>query len=143
MGAFARIAMTPSEAFAAIALVAVACDGALDKDEAHALRTQLEARSPFRSATEADMGNLFDGLLTRLRQEGWRALISEAIPTLSAQQQETALAMAAQLVNCDRVVQPLELEFLTSLAEQMTIPAERSAVILDVIAVLNRDSLAG
>jgi len=135
-------AMTPSEAFAAIALVAVACDGALDKDEAHALRTQLEARSPFRTASAASMGSLFDGLLTRLRQEGWQALASEAIPTLNVQQQETALAMAAQLVHCDRVVQSVELEFLNRLAQQMTIPSERSAVILDVIAVLNRDSLA-
>jgi hypothetical protein len=39
--------MTESEAFAAIALATVACDGVLGKDEAHALRRQLEYRTPY------------------------------------------------------------------------------------------------
>ena len=48
--------MNSAEAFAAIALAAVACDGSLGRDEAHALRTQLEYRSWYSSSTEADMG---------------------------------------------------------------------------------------
>lgn len=135
--------MTPSEAFATVALAAVACDGSLNKEEAHALRAQLAGRTPFRTASEASMGTLFDGLLSRLRQQGWRELLREAIPLLNAPQQETALAMAAQLVHCDRIVEPEERELLRDLAALMTLPPERSAVILDVIGVLNRDSLAG
>ena len=106
--------MTPSEAFAAIALAAVACDGSLDRDEAHALRAQLEARTPYRDRTEAAIGALFDGLLSELRAHGWEQLLTRAIPSLTAEQQETALAMAAQLVHCDRVVQPVEAELLLS-----------------------------
>ena len=37
--------MTSAEAFAAVALAAVACDGSLGRDEVHALRRQLEYRS--------------------------------------------------------------------------------------------------
>jgi hypothetical protein len=134
--------MTPSEAFAAIALAAVACDGSLDRDEAHALRAQLEARTPYRDRTEAAMGALFDGLLSELRAHGWEQLLTRAIPSLTAEQQETALAMAAQLVHCDRVVQPVEAELLRCMAAQLVIPPERSAQILEVISLLHRDSLA-
>lgn len=134
--------MTPREAFAAIALVAVACDGTLDRQEAHALREQLEGRHPYRQATEEEMGSLFDGLLQQLRSHGWQQLLAQALATLNAPQQETALAMAAQLVYCDRVVQPQEQELLAAMAEQVVIGAERARQILEVIAILHRDSLA-
>jgi hypothetical protein len=72
--------MNPAEAFAAIALAAVACDGVLDQDEARQLRGQLECRHPYSQTSEESMGRLFDGLLDRLRHHGWRPLIAEAIP---------------------------------------------------------------
>ena len=134
--------MTPAEAFAAVALVAVACDGSLDREEAHALRQQLEARTPYRNLSEASMGAMFDQLLELLRRDGWQGLLQEALPLLSDDQQETGLAMAAQLVHCDRLVQEEELTMLDRMAGQMRLPAERSRQILEVIALLNRDSLA-
>lgn len=135
--------MNTREAFAAVALAAVACDGSLGREEARALRSQLEFRSPYRDLDEQAMGDLFDGLLSRLRQSDWRSLLREAVPALDPAQQETCLAMAAQLVRCDRVVQPAEEELLEQLAQEMSLPEGRAAQILDVIAVLNRDSLAG
>ncbi len=135
--------MTPSEAFAAIALAAVACDGSLDREEAHALRQQLEKRSPYRDLSEVAMGQMFDGLLSTLRRDGWEALVSEAIPLLTPLQQETGLAMAAELVHADRVVTDTEREMLQRMAGQLQIPAERSQLVLEVIALLHRDSLAG
>ena len=134
--------MTPSEAFAAIALAAVACDGSLDREEAHALRQQLEKRSPYRDLSEVAMGKMFDGLLSTLRRDGWEALVSEAIPLLTPLQQETALAMAAELVHADRVVTETEREMLQRMSGQLQIAAERSQQILEVIALLHRDSLA-
>ena len=142
MGAAFSAPMTPSEAFAAIALAAVACDGALDREEAHALRQQLEKRSPYRDLSEVAMGQMFDGLLTTLRRDGWEALISEAIPLLTPPQQETALAMAAQLVHADRGVTATEQDMLQRMAGELQLPADRSQQILDVIALLHRDSLA-
>ena len=134
--------MTPAEAFAALALVAVACDGSLDREEAHGLRMQLEPRTPYRDLSEENMGAMFDALLAELRQEGWRGLLQRALPLLTAAQQETGLAMAAQLVHCDRIVREEERQMLAFLAETSGLPAERSAQILEVIALLNRDSLA-
>jgi hypothetical protein len=89
------------------------------------------------------MGAMFDQLLELLRRDGWQGLLAEALPLLTAEQQETGLAIAAHLVQCDRLVQQEELTMLESMAAQMTLPAERSRQILEVIRVLNRDSLAG
>ena len=66
--------MTPSEAFAAVALIAVGCDNTLNREEARSLRHQLENRSPYRDLPEDAMGDLFDRLLTRLREQGWHEL---------------------------------------------------------------------
>jgi hypothetical protein len=135
--------MNSAEAFAAVALAAVACDGVMGHDEARALRGQLECRVPFSGRSEESMGRMFDGLLERLRSQGWRALISTAMPVLSLPQRETALAMAAQLVHCDKVVTAQEVELLTEMAALTNLPSDRAALILDVVAVLNRDCLAG
>ncbi len=137
-----RTRMTPREAFAAIALVAVACDGVLDQQESKALRSQLECRSPYRDLSERSMAELFDGLLARLRDSGWSTLLSEAVPALTPDQQATALAMAAQLVYANQVVDPAQQEFLDAMAFQVDLPKERTGQILEVIDVLNRDSLA-
>ena len=108
--------MTSAEAFAAVALAAVACDGSLGRDEAHALRSQLENRSLYRSCSEAEMGELFDRLLTLLREHGVAGLIDSAVPALDQRQQESALAVAAHLVHADRKVTAEESDFLQRLA---------------------------
>ena len=135
--------MDTAEAFAAIALGAVACDGVLGKDEAHALRVQLEYRAPYRQRSEAEMGDLFDRLLGILREEnGLNRLVDLALPALNGQQQETALALAAQLVHADRVVAPEEQAFLERLTRQMNLAPGQAEGIVAAIIALNRDSLA-
>lgn len=133
--------MTPAEAFAAIALVAVACDGVVDPHEAQLLRSQLDGRHPFNGCSEESKGRLFEGLLNQLHASGWRALLAEAIPALSPSQQETALAMAVHLVHGDRSLTEEEKGLLQEMAALMTIPSPRSEQIIDVIAVLHRDCL--
>lgn len=134
--------MNPAEAFAAVALATVACDGVMGHEEARALRSQLECRVPYSERSEESMGRLFDGLLERLRTSGWRALINDAMPSLSLPQRETALAMAAQLVHCDRLVTPEEQELLREMAALTELPGGQAEQILEVIAALNRDCLA-
>lgn len=136
--------MDTADAFAAIALGAVACDGVLDKDEAHALRSQLECRAPYNQKSESEMGELFDRLLSVLRQkQGLNNLVDEALPALTVRQQETALALAAQLVHADRVVAQEELNFLDTLCQRMAIPDGDAQGIVAAIMTLNRDILAG
>jgi hypothetical protein len=134
--------MDKARAFAALALAAVACDGVLARDEAHALRGALEHRTPYREQSEQAMGTLFDELLTELRGSSCEALAEKAVAVLDPQQQETALAVAAELVHSDREVSDAESRFLERLSALLTIPRQRAATIVEVIAVLHRDSLA-
>ncbi|MCB4410887.1 hypothetical protein [Synechococcus sp. MU1611] len=133
--------MTTQEAFAAIALAAVACDGRLGRDEAHALRCQLEYRSLYIDSSEAAMGQLFDRLLLLLRDQGVDGLIASALPQLNARQQQSALAVAAHLVHADRKVTPEETEFLDQLTSQMSLPVNEARMVVQAIEALNRDML--
>jgi hypothetical protein len=142
MGRHAPAEMTEVEAFAAVALGAVACDGVLGKDEAHALRRQLEYRSPYKDRSEEEMAALFDTLLAVLREQGIDSLIEQAIPQLNPDQQETALAVAAQLMHADRRVAASEADFLHKLGSRLTLPEGRAQAVIDAIMALNRDSLA-
>ena len=134
--------MNASKAFAAIALAAVASDGAMGREEAKALRGQLDHRTPFVGLSDQIIGSMFDDLLQILRNDGLDKLVAEAIPALNQEQRETALAVAAQLVHSDRQVEPAEQVFLDRLASQLELPDGRASQILEVIEILHRDSLA-
>ena len=133
--------MTTPEAFAAIALAAVACDGKLGRDEAHALRCQLEYRSLYKDCTDAAMGELFDRLLLLLRDQGVQGLIDSALPQLNDRQQQSALAVAAHLVHADRRITPEETDLLNQLSQQMSLPENEARMVIEAIEALNRDML--
>ena len=135
--------MTDAEAFASIALAAVACDGTLGREEAHALRRSLEFRTPYRDRTEQEMGALFDRLLVTLREQGVDQLVTEALPALTPIQQETAFAVAVQLTHADREVSAAESLFLNQLCERLSLPDGRAVLIMEAIMALHRDSLSG
>ena len=141
MGQITPAGMTEAEAFAAVALGAVACDGVLGRDEAHALRRHLEYRTPYKNASESEMAALFDGLLSVLREQGLEQLVDQALPQLNLEQQETALALATQLVHADRSVDPAETAFLETLTRKVDLPDSRARGIVEAIMALNRDSL--
>ena len=132
-----------AEAFAAIALAAVACDGELAALEARGLRQQLEYRQPYCNLSDTAMAELLDRLLLILREQGCEGLVRQAAPLLEPHQRETALAVAADLTRADHIETRAEHRFLLELAEQLQITPARTAQILEVIALLNCDSLAG
>ena len=134
--------MTDAEAFASIALAAVACDGTLGREEAHALRRSLEYRTPYKNRTEQEMGALFDRLLVTLREQGVNQLVTDALPALSPVQQETALAVAVQLTYADRDVSTAEQLFLNQLCDRLSLPDGRAAAVMESIMALHRDSLS-
>jgi hypothetical protein len=134
--------MTPAEAFAAIPLAAVCCDSTFEQEEAHILKDALIHRSPYRTMTPVAFGELIDGLLRLFRRDRWQELIRQAVPALTAEQQEVAYVLAAQLVFCDRVVKPEEETFLATLGRELSLPPARAAQILEVFGLLQRDALA-
>jgi hypothetical protein len=133
--------MTPAEAFASIPLAAICCDSSFDREEGHLLQNQLMHRTPYRQMTAVAFAELIDSILKRLRKDHWEGLIQEAVPELTLDQQETAFALAAQLVFCDRIVQPEEHAFLETLGRILSLPTGRAEEIQAVFALLNRDTL--
>ena len=133
---------TAAEAFAAVALAAVACDGELAALEARSLRQHLEFRQPFCTYSERAMAELLDRLLAILRQQGCGALVDQAAPHLRAEQSETALAVAASLTQADHVESSSEQSFLSQISDTLGVAPDRAAQIREVVALLNRDSLA-
>ena len=119
----------------------MAFDGTLGREEAHALRRQLEYRSLYRDSSEAEMGELFDQLLTIMRGSGVEGLIDQALPKLNVVQKESALAVAAHLVHADRKVTDDERDFLQRLAESINLPDGEASMVVRAIEALNRDSL--
>ena len=133
--------MTTADAFAAVALAAVACDGTLGRDEAHALRRQLEHRSLYQGCSDAAMAERFDRLLLLLREQGVAGLIGSALPVLSEHQQRCALAVAAHLVHADRKVTAEESAFLDQLTLQVSLPDDEARMVVKAIEALNSDML--
>ena len=135
--------MTAVEAFAAIPLAAVCCDQHFGKDEAWVIREQLLCRPVYRAMEPYAFGLLISRLLQRFRDESWQGLIAAAAPVLSPGQQETAFALACQLVHCDRDVSAAEREFLQALAGELSLSDARAMQIVEVCELLNRDADIG
>ena len=133
--------METGTAFAAIALAAVASDGVCTREEARALRRELEFRHPYVHMDEKAMGTLFDQLLRRIREDGHGALVTEAAGALNHQQQLTAFAVACNLVRSDYRTTPEEEAFLEDLARAMDLDAAERKAIPDVLTILYRDAL--
>lgn len=133
--------LTTAQAFAAIPLAATCCDHTFASAEAEVIRQQLLSREVFRSMEPYAFGLLISDLLKRLREEGWQHLIAAAAPQLNPEQQETAFALACQLIHSDREVVAVEREFLVALAGLLALDDSRTRQILEVCAVMHRDCL--
>ena len=133
--------METGTAFAAIALAAVASDGVCTREEARALRRELEFRYPYIHMDETAIGTLFDQLLRRIREDGHGTLMAEAAGALNHQQQLTAFAVACNLVRSDYRTTPEEEAFLEELAQAMGLNAAERKTIPDVLTILYRDAL--
>jgi hypothetical protein len=128
-----------AEAFAAIPMAAVCCDQSFGKDEARVIRDQLLERSAYRLMEPYAFGLLISSLLKRMREGSWQELISDAAPLLREDQQETAFALACQLIHCDRQIVAAETRFLDELAARLTLSESRAQQIIEVCELLNRD----
>ena len=134
--------LTITEAFAAIPLAAVCCDQTFGKDEARVIRDQLLTRSAYQAMDPYSFGVMISALLQRFREGSWQGLVAAAAPQLNPEQQETAFALACQLIHCDRQVTASEQDFLTTLAAALSLNEARASQIVEVCELLHRDCLA-
>ncbi len=128
----------PAEAFAAITLVAVAADGYIADSEIRALGATLCRMQLFRSYPNDVMGKMFDRLMNLLQRQGANALLNAAIASLPHDLQETAFAVAADIVLADGDVTEEEEGLLNQLYSALGISEEIALKIIDVMVIKNR-----
>jgi hypothetical protein len=130
--------LSAAEAFASIALVAIAADGYLSDQEAEDMTILLSRMKLFSSYPEDVLHRMLDNLLSQLKQYGPNQLISRAKPALPEDLRDTAFAVATDLVLSDRTVTQQEQAFLDDLYRILEIPDEAALKIVQVMTIKNR-----
>ena len=128
----------PAEAFAAIALIAVAADGYMTDSEAQAISTTLSRMQLFRSYPADVMRKMIDRLLGILQREGIEVLFNAAITTLPDELKETSFAVATDIVLADGEVTQEEEKLLNDLYRALEISEENAVKIIDVMLIKNK-----
>ncbi|MFB2882121.1 tellurite resistance TerB family protein [Floridanema aerugineum] len=128
----------PAEAFAAIALIAVAADGYITDSEAQAIGTTLSRMQLFRSYPSDVMRKMIDRLLSILQRQGVDALFNSAIASLPHELRETSFAVATDIVLADGEVTEEEENLLNDLCRILEIEEETAVKIIDVMMIKNK-----
>ena len=130
--------LTPAEAFAAVALVAIAADGYLSDQEGRDMTMILSRMQLFRSFSNDVMHRMFDKLLAMLKHQGPGDLIDLAKRCLPQDLRDTAFAIATDLVLSDGTVTAQEQAFLDDLYRILEIPGDTALQIVQVMTIKNR-----
>ena len=134
----ANMTLSPAEAFAAIALLAVAADGYLADEEGQVLSTTLSRMQLFRSYPGDVMRRMFDRLLGILNKQGSKTLFNLAVDTLPHDLYETAFAVTTDIVLADGEVTNEEEKLLTDLCSALEIDEKTAVKIIDVMLIKNK-----
>lgn len=130
--------MSPAEAYAAITLAAIASDGYLADEEVEGFITTLNRMQLFKSYPADVMRRMIDKLFGMLKRDGVGALFNTAKESLPHELQESAFAVATDLVLADGVVTDQERDFLNQLYSALNIPDETAMKIVEVMMIKNR-----
>lgn len=134
----ANMNLSPAEAFACIALVAIAADGYLAEQEGQDMSAMLSRMHLYRSYSTDVMHRMLDRLLGLLKQHGPGDLITLAKESLPVDLCETAFAVATDLIMSDGTVTPQEQSFLDDLYRILEIPGDTALQIVQVMNIKNR-----
>jgi tellurite resistance protein len=126
-----RTSFAPTEAFAAIAVSAIASDGFLSDEERQRIVLLLSELQLFSGYSEQRLRELLENLFNLLSVKGIDALVAVARESLPAELQESAFSVAIDLLLIDGVLSAKEETFLTHLWQIMDISAQTASEILD------------
>ncbi|HBK98322.1 MAG TPA: Tellurite resistance protein TerB [Microcoleaceae bacterium UBA10368] len=147
MGLFDKVSQTrqqsevtlgPAEAFAAIALIAVAADGYINDSESQAISMTLSRMQLFRSYPNDVMKKMLDRLLMILQRQGVDVLFNAALATLPDELKETVFAVTADIALADGEVSEEEEQLLNDLYGALGLSEEMALKIIDVMLIKNK-----
>ena len=128
----------PAEAFAAIALIAIASDGHFSEEEIDLINTSLRRMQLFKSYPGDVLKRMYDKLFGILRRDGATVLLNLAKSSLPTELREPAFAIATDLILVDGTVTPEEEAFLNDLCNALEISQAIALKIIEVMLIKNR-----
>ncbi|MCU0543823.1 MAG: tellurite resistance TerB family protein [Oscillatoriaceae cyanobacterium Prado104] len=134
----ADVTLGPAEAFAAIALIAVAADGYITDSESQAISMTLSRMQLFRSYPNDVMRKMLERLLNILQKQGVEVLFNAALATLPDELKETAFAVTTDIALADGEVSEEEEQLLNDLYGALGITEEMALKIIDVMLIKNK-----
>jgi tellurite resistance protein len=133
------ITLNKAEAYAAVAVAAIASDGTITDDEVNRTAMNLAAVPAFRNHDLRDMGQTLNKVATTIKRRGVAAVMPAAKVALSKEQAEQAFYLAADLVLSDGVVDKEERMFLEELRGVLGVEEQTSVKIVEVVVIKNRE----
>ena len=132
------IKLEPAEAFAAIALIAVAADDVITASESQALTTLFSRMQLFSKYSEEEMRESIDRLLGIIKNKEIKPLFDAAVAALPEDLKETVFAVTTDLVLADGELAEEEEQLLNELYNSLKISEEMADKIMEVISLKNK-----
>jgi hypothetical protein len=126
------------EAFAGIALCAVAADGVITEEEAISLSVNLMNRKLYNGYSDREMRTVFNKLITIINSEGVNNLMEKSAKALPEDLRQTAFAVTTDLLLADGVMANSEKKFLEQLQKNLQLTDEVALKIAEVISIKNK-----
>lgn len=136
-GTCEKVALNSAEAFAAIALVAIASDGYLSEAEEAEMKMRLGRMRLFKTSMDS-FDRMKDYLVGALKKYGPNELIQCAKASLPPALAPTAFTIAVDLVFSDGSVSSEEQAFIDDLRRILAIPDALALKIVEVMTVKNQ-----
>ena len=133
-----QIVLSTPEAYAAVAVAAIAADGNVTDDEANRTALNLATVAVFRRYELREMGDVLNRVALLIQRRGPAAVLKAAKETLSSAQAESAFFLAADLTLADGSFGSDEREFLEQLKNSLMVNDSTALKIVEVVVIKNR-----
>ncbi len=134
----AEIQLTPAEAFAAIALTAVAADGYITESETQIISNTVSRMQLFSQYSNDEKRSMIDRLFCQIKEQGYDRLMESAIAQLPADLKETVFAIATDITLADGELSDEEENLLNALYSSLDIKEETANKIIEVMFIKNK-----
>ncbi|MDJ0516637.1 MAG: tellurite resistance TerB family protein [Trichodesmium sp. MO_231.B1] len=132
------IKLEPAEAFAAIALIAVAADGIITESEKQGISNIFSRMELFSNYSEERKREMLDRLLGMIKNKEIKPLFDAAVAKLPKELRETVFAVSTDLVLVDGDLAEEEEQLLNELYNALEISEAVATKIIDVMMIKNK-----
>ncbi len=132
------VTLNKQEAYAAVAVAAVAADGDVSAEEIQRTAIDLATLRAFRKYTMRDLGSTLETVAKLIKRRGPGPVLEAAKGVLQQGERESAFFVASDLILADGVVEKEEKEFLEELQRTLQVDDATALKIVEVVSIKNR-----